>query len=92
MAAKQLCQKLGFSCLTGVADTATAAITLARSQSRHLNDALLSHCGLEHQHIKNQVIEQLANMGLHTLGSLLSLPRVKWPSVLAKSWGSTWTS
>ena len=75
MAAKQLCQKLGFSCLTGVADTATAAITLARSQSRRLNDALLSHCGLEHQHIKNQVIEQLANMGLHTLGALLSLPR-----------------
>ena len=46
MAAKQLCQKLGFSCLTGVASTATAAITLARSQSRRLNDALLSHCGL----------------------------------------------
>ena len=75
MAAKQLCQKLGFSCLTGVADTATAAITLARSQSRRLNDALLSHCGLEHQHTKT-VIEQLANMGSY-IRRLLSCPEAK---------------
>lgn len=75
IATKELCQKLGFTCLVGTATTATAAITLARSQSRQLNDVALSHCGLEHQHIKHQVIEQLANMGLHTLGALLSLPR-----------------
>ena len=58
-----------------MAQTATAAITCARSQSQRLNEAPLSHCGLEHQNIKTQVIEQLANMGLHTLGALIKLPR-----------------
>ena len=73
--ARELCEKLGFTCLTGMAATATAAITLARSQSQSINDALLSQCGLEHQHVKHHVVEQLANMGLTTLGALLLLPR-----------------
>ena len=72
---KALCENLGFTCLTGMAATAAAAIALARSQSQRLNDALVDHCGLEHQHIKHHVVEQLANMGLSTLGALLSLPR-----------------
>ena len=40
-----------------------------------ITKAPLSCCGLEHQNIKTQVIEQLANMGLHTLGALIKLPR-----------------
>ena len=70
-----LCQKMGYTGIAAIARTATAAITCARSQSQQLNDAPLNCCGLEHQNIKSQVIEQLANMGLHTLGALIKLPR-----------------
>ena len=74
-----------------MARTATAAITCARSQSQHLHKAPLSCCGLEHQNIKTQVIEQLANMGLHTLGALIKLPRMKLPR-LVMNLRCTWIS
>ena len=70
-----LCEKMGYTCITAVAQSATAAITSARSQSRYLDNAPLHACGLEHQNIKPQVVEQLANMGLHTLGEVMRLPR-----------------
>ena len=70
-----LCENMGYTCITAIAQTATAAITCARSRSEQLHKAPLNCCGLEHQNIKTQVIEQLANMGLHTLGALIKLPR-----------------
>ena len=73
--ASSLCENMGYTCITAMAQTATAAITCARSQSQQLHKAPLNCCGLEHQNIKTQVIEQLANMGLHTLGALIKLPR-----------------
>ena len=74
-AAVDLCQTLGFDCTARWASAPKAAIILARSRGEDLNQVMLYQAGLEHFSVADKDIERLSNMGVHSLGALLQLPR-----------------
>lgn len=66
---------LGHSARTSIAPTPLAALALARSGADRLDDVALVHGALEPGVLTPTTIEQLGNMGIHTLGQLFHLPK-----------------
>jgi protein ImuB len=69
------CHDLGHDVLVGWAPTPLAALTLARADVAGIDEAPLSAAAIEPDHLTDVHIERFANMGVHTLGQLLALPR-----------------
>jgi protein ImuB len=66
---------LGHSTCTRIAPTPLAALALARSGADHLEHVPLVYAALESNVLMAAEIEQLGNMGIHTLGQLFQLPK-----------------
>ena len=66
---------MGHIARTSIAPTPLAALALARSGADRLDDVALVHAALESGVLTAAVIEQLGNMGIHTLGQLFQLPK-----------------
>ena len=75
MEAIQLCEEMGHQCVARLAHTPQAAVALARANATQLHSVPLYSIGLSHHDIKERVIEHLANMGIYTLGQLITLPK-----------------
>lgn len=71
--AAHLCHTLGHQTVARMALTPWAAIALARSNQKILEQVPLVDAGLELAGIKDDVVERFANMGIYTLGPLLKL-------------------
>jgi len=69
-----LCQELGHRVACRNAETPLAALTLARAGTPALAEAPLCLAAIEPTQLSPGVIEQLGNMGVHTIGQLLELP------------------
>jgi protein ImuB len=72
--ATALCRALGHETAWGTAPTPLAALTLARTGAATLDAAPLRFAAIEPEHLPPAVVEQLANMGVHTVGQLQALP------------------
>lgn len=73
--AVELCQTLGHTVDWRTAPTPHAAFLLARSGESALENIRLTQASVEPQILTNDHCEQLAAMGIHTLGQLCQLPR-----------------
>ena len=83
--AAELCQTLGHVVIWRVAPTPRAAFLLARSGESALENIRLTQASVEPQVLTDDHCEQLAAMGIHTLGQLCQLPRAD----LALRFGTT---
>ncbi|HEX7038388.1 MAG TPA: DNA polymerase Y family protein [Pseudomonadales bacterium] len=73
--AERLCRELGHEVSLRSAKTPLAALALARSGVSRLRKVPLADAALEPGRLTPERIERFANMGIHTLGQLMALPR-----------------
>jgi protein ImuB len=73
--AAELCQTLGHEVIWRIAPAPRAAFLLARSGASALENIQLTQASVEPQVLTDDHCEQLAAMGIHTLGQLCQLPR-----------------